>query len=361
MLYYFLYPLAAHHQIFNLIRYITVRCVWAALTAFALSLVAGKPLIAYLTRLKVGQTIRIDGPQSHHKKAGTPTMGGLLIIGAFLVSSALWARLDNRFVWLGLAAFAWFALVGFLDDYSKLVLKNTKGISAKAKLGLQVLGAALLLWVYVRVQPTGEPLALANLPFVKMPLLPPLWAYLGFALLVMVGSSNAVNLTDGLDGLAIGTSSFVALAFVIICYLVGNPRLAAYLLIPHVPELGEVSVLCSALLGASLGFLWYNAHPAQVFMGDTGSLALGGFFGTVAVMAKQEILLAIVGMVFVLEAASVILQVGSYKMRGKRIFAMAPLHHHFELKGVPESKVIVRFWIVAALFMLAAISTFKLR
>jgi phospho-N-acetylmuramoyl-pentapeptide-transferase len=361
MLYHLLFPLAAHHQAFNLIRYVTVRSVWAALTAFGLSLMVGKPLIAFLTRLKVGQTIRDDGPQTHLKKAGTPTMGGLLIAGAFLGSSLLWARLDNRYVWLGLAAFAWFAMTGFLDDYNKLVLKNSKGISARAKLALQLLGAALVLAVYVRVQPAGQPLALANLPFIKAPLYPPLWAYLGFAALVMVGSSNAVNLTDGLDGLAIGTSAFVALAFVIICYLVGHARLSAYLLIPHVPDLGEVAVLCSAMLGACLGFLWFNAHPAQVFMGDTGSLALGGFFGAVAVLAKQEILLAIVGFVFVVEAVSVILQVGSYRMRGKRIFAMAPLHHHFELKGVPESKVIVRFWIVAALFMLAAISTFKLR
>ncbi|HXC65084.1 MAG TPA: phospho-N-acetylmuramoyl-pentapeptide-transferase, partial [bacterium] len=295
-------------------------------------------------------------------KSGTPTMGGLLIALAFLGSSLLWARLDNRYVWLGLGAFAWFGLVGFLDDYTKLVLKNSKGISARSKITLQVLGAALVLSFYCSTQPDApSPLALLNLPFLKTPLDVPLWIYLCFAVVVMVGSSNAVNLTDGLDGLAIGTSAFVALAFIIITYLVGHPRLSSYLLIPHVPDLSEMAVPCSALLGACLGFLWFNAHPAQVFMGDTGSLALGGYFGAVAVMSKQEVLLALVGMVFVIEAVSVILQVGSFKMRGKRIFAMAPLHHHFELQGVPESKVIVRFWIVAALFMLAAISTFKLR
>ena len=362
MLYHLLHPLAAHHQFFNLIRYVTVRAVWAALTAFLLTLAVGKTLIAYLTHLKVGQSIRADGPQTHHKKSGTPTMGGLLIALAFLGSSLLWARLDNRYVWLGLGAFAWFGVVGFLDDYTKLVLKNSKGISARAKVTLQVLGAALVLSFYCSTQPDApSPLALLNLPFLKTPLDVPLWIYLCFAVVVMVGSSNAVNLTDGLDGLAIGTSAFVALAFIIITYLVGHPRLSSYLLIPHVPDLSEMAVPCSALLGACLGFLWFNAHPAQVFMGDTGSLALGGYFGAVAVMSKQEVLLALVGMVFVIEAVSVILQVGSFKMRGKRIFAMAPLHHHFELQGVPESKVIVRFWIVAALFMLAAISTFKLR
>ncbi len=360
MLYRLLYPLAVHHTVFNLIRYETVRSVWAALTAFLVALALGPGLIAYLTRIKVGQTIRKDGPQSHLKKAGTPTMGGLLIAAAFLVSTFLWGRFDNRYVWLALAAFVWFAAVGFWDDYVKLVLRNSKGLSARAKLGLQFAGA-LAFMAAVR---QGEPAAVGqvlNLPFIKAPLPVPLAVYMTFGCLVLVGASNGVNLTDGLDGLAVGTSAFVSVAFVIITYLVGHARLSAYLFILHVPELGEVAVLCSAMLGACLGFLWYNAHPAQVFMGDTGSLALGGFFGAVAVLARQEVLLALVGMVWVLEALSVIVQVASFKMRGKRIFAMAPLHHHFELKGVPESKVIVRFWIVAALFMLAAVSTFKLR
>ena len=361
MLYHLFYPLAAHIQLFNVFRYVTVRAVWAALTAFAVSLIIGKALITRLTELKVGQTIRDDGPQSHLKKAGTPTMGGLLIAMAFIGSSLLWARWDNRFVWLGLASFAWYAAIGFLDDYQKLVLKNTKGISARAKLLLQVLGACAVLTVYFWSQPAGVETAILNLPFVKTPLHLPHAVYFGFGVLVMVGASNGVNLTDGLDGLAIGTAAFVAVAFVLITYLVGNARFSAYLLIPHVPDLGELAVLCSAMLGACLGFLWFNAHPAQVFMGDTGSLALGGFFGAVAVLSKQEILLALVGGVFVFEALSVIVQVASFKMRGKRVFRMAPLHHHFELQGVPESKVIVRFWIVAALFMLAAVSTFKLR
>jgi phospho-N-acetylmuramoyl-pentapeptide-transferase len=361
VLYRLLYPLAAHHSLFNLIRYETVRSVWAALTAFLLSLGLGPALIAFLTRLKVGQTIREDGPQSHLKKAGTPTMGGLLIAAVFILSSLLWARLDNRFVWLGLGAFTWFAVIGFLDDYTKLVLKNSKGISARTKMLLQVAGSLGFMLAYFYSQPPGSLTSVLNLPFVKTPLDLPALVYGCFGVLVLVGASNGVNLTDGLDGLAIGTSAFVALAFIIITYLVGHARLSAYLLIPHVPDLGEAAVLCSAMLGACLGFLWFNAHPAQVFMGDTGSLALGGFFGAVAILAKQEILLALVGMVFVLEALSVIVQVASFKMRGKRIFAMAPLHHHFELKGVPESKVIVRFWIVAALFMLAAVSTFKLR
>jgi len=361
VIYHLLYPLAAKFQGFNLFRYVTVRAVWAALTAFAVSLIIGKVVIAKLTRLKVGQTIRDDGPQSHHKKAGTPTMGGILIALAFVGSSLLWARLDNRFVWLGLGAFVWFGGIGFLDDYQKLVLKNTKGLSARAKLLLQIMGACAVMSAYYWLQPAGSVTALLNLPFVKTPVYPHPAVYYAFGVLVMVGASNGVNLTDGLDGLAIGTAAFVAVAFVLITYLVGHARFSNYLLIPHVPDLGELAVLCSAMLGACLGFLWFNAHPAQVFMGDTGSLALGGFFGAVAVLAKQEILLALVGGVFVFEALSVIVQVASFKMRGKRVFRMAPLHHHYELQGLPESKVIVRFWIVAALFMLAAVSTFKLR
>jgi phospho-N-acetylmuramoyl-pentapeptide-transferase len=361
MLYHLLYPLASHWAIFNVFRYVTVRAVYAALTAFLMSLILGPRLIDFLTELKVGQVIRKDGPESHHKKAGTPTMGGLLIMGAFLSGSLLWARWDNRFVWLGLGAFVWFGGIGFVDDYRKLVLKNPKGLSARAKIVLQLLGAGLLLAFYYHGEPASQDPAILNLPFFKLPLHLPLWLYTLFAVFVMVGSSNGVNLTDGLDGLAIGTASFVALAFALITYLVGNAKFSGYLLIPHVPDLGELAVLCASLLGACLGFLWYNAHPAQVFMGDTGSLALGGFFGAIAVLAKQEVLLALVGGVFVFEALSVIVQVASFKLRGKRIFRMAPLHHHFELKGVPESKVIVRFWIVAALFMLAAISTFKLR
>ncbi len=361
MLYHLLFPLSAEFPAFNLFRYVTVRGVWAALTAFLLSLLLGKLVIARLVRLKVGQTIRHDGPQSHHSKAGTPTMGGILIALSFTAAVLLWARWDNRFVWLALGGFLWFALVGFLDDYQKLVLKHSKGISARAKLFLQVLGACGIMAAYYWTEPVAAQAAILNLPFVKTPVPLHVAVYFAFAVFVMAGASNGVNLTDGLDGLAIGTAAFVSLAFVLITYVVGHAKVSSYLLIPHVPDLGEVAVLCAALLGSCLGFLWFNAHPAQVFMGDTGSLALGGFFGTVAVLAKQEVLLALVGGVFVFEALSVIVQVASFKMRGKRVFLMAPLHHHFELKGVPESKVIVRFWIVAALFMLAAVSTFKLR
>jgi phospho-N-acetylmuramoyl-pentapeptide-transferase len=361
MLYHLLFPYAAQVPGLNVIRYVTLRSAGAAVTAFVLSLILGKAIIAKLVRLKVGQSIRSDGPQSHHAKAGTPTMGGVLIALSFCASVLLWARWDNRFVWLGLGGFTWFALVGFLDDYQKLVLKNSKGISARKKLGLQLLGAATLMTVYYHLEPSLAASAILNVPFVKTPLpLSPV-VYFAFAVLVMTGASNGVNLTDGLDGLAIGTAAFVAMAFALITYVVGHAKVSGYLLIPHVPDLGEASVLCAALLGSCLGFLWFNAHPAQVFMGDTGSLALGGFFGIIAILAKQEILLALIGGVFVFEALSVIIQVASFKMRGKRVFLMAPLHHHFELQGVPESKVIVRFWIVAALLMLAAVSTFKLR
>lgn len=361
MLYAWLYPLAKDHQIFNLFRYITVRAFYAALTAFVLSLLLGPYLIQALRRLKVGQSIRDDGPATHQKKAGTPTMGGMLILGTVLFSCLLWCRWDNAYVWLSMGALLLFGAVGFVDDYTKLVLKNSQGSSAKAKLLGQGLAAAALLTAYLLLEPSLERASVLNLPFFKVPFALPVALYVCFAGLVIVGFSNGVNLTDGMDGLAVGNSAFVSIAFALICYLQGNARFASYLFVPHIPELGEVTVVCAALLGACLGFLWYNAHPAQVFMGDTGSLALGGFFGMVAVLAKQEVLLVLIGGIFVAEAMSVVLQVGSFKMRGKRLFRMAPIHHHFELKGIEESKLIVRFWIVAALLMVAALSTFKLR
>lgn len=362
MLYEFLYPLSGQFHIFNLFRYVTFRAVYAALTAFLLSLLFGPMVIRFLTRLKVGQTVRADGPQTHLKKAGTPTMGGVLIVWSMIVSSILWARLDNRYVWIAISAVAWFGFVGFMDDFNKLVFKNSKGMSARTKLILQCLGAAAIMVVYLVTAPRDFGFStLLNVPFLKSQIYLSDWAYLLFGMFVIVGCSNGVNFTDGLDGLAIGTATFVTITFALFTYLVGNAKFSSYLFIPHVADLGEVSVVCAALLGTCLGFLWFNAHPAEVFMGDTGSLALGGFFGTIAVLAKQELLLVLVGGIFVVEVLSVILQVASFKITGKRIFRMAPLHHHFELKGLPEPKVIVRFWIVAALLMLAALSTLKLR
>jgi phospho-N-acetylmuramoyl-pentapeptide-transferase len=356
------FPLSGQFHILNLFRYVTFRSAYAAVTAFLLSLLCGPLMIRYLTRLKVGQNIRHDGPKTHLSKAGTPTMGGVLMLWSMLVSSILWARLDNRYVWIGLGSVSWFGFVGFIDDFKKLVLKNTKGVSVKMKLALQILGAAGVMAAYIFTAPDDFKLTtLFNIPFIKAQifLAPAMFFVVGT--FIIVGASNAVNLTDGLDGLAIGTASFVTVTLGVFVYLVGHAKFSAYLLIPHVADLGEVAVLCSALLGTCLGFLWFNSHPAQVFMGDTGSLMLGGFFGTVAVLAKQEILLALVGGIYVVEAVSVILQIASFKTTGKRIFKMAPIHHHFELSGLPESKVIVRFWIVAALLMLAAISTLKLR
>jgi phospho-N-acetylmuramoyl-pentapeptide-transferase len=356
------YPLAGQFHALNLFRYVTFRSAYAALTAFLLSLTCGPMMIRYLSRLKVGQSIRDDGPQTHLKKAGTPTMGGVLMLWSMVVSSILWARLDNRYVWIALASVAWFGGVGFIDDFRKLVLKNTKGVSASWKLLLQGLGAAAVLAAYMLTAPDDLKITtLFNVPFLKSQIFFPPALFFAAGSVIIVGASNAVNLTDGLDGLAVGTASFVTITLGVFVYLVGNAKFSAYLLIPHVPELGELAVLCAALLGTCMGFLWFNAHPAQVFMGDTGSLMLGGFFGTVAVLAKQELLLALVGGIYVVEAMSVIIQVASFKTTGRRIFRMAPIHHHFELSGLDESKVIVRFWIVAALLMLAALSTLKLR
>jgi phospho-N-acetylmuramoyl-pentapeptide-transferase len=306
--------------------------------------------------------VRSDGPQSHLKKAGTPTMGGVLMLWSMLLSSVLWGRLDNRYFWIAISAVLWFGGVGFLDDFKKLVLKDSRGASARLKLLLQSIGAAGVMAAYMLSAPEGFTLTtLFNIPFVKAQVFLHPALFFGAGLLIIVGASNAVNFTDGLDGLAVGTASFVAVTFGIFVYLVGHVGFSSHLLIPHVPDLAELSVLCAALLGTCLGFLWFNAHPAQVFMGDTGSLMLGGFFGTIAVLAKQELILALVGGIYVIEAVSVIIQVAGFKATGRRFFRMAPIHHHFELGGLDESKVIVRFWIVAALLMLAALSTLKLR
>jgi phospho-N-acetylmuramoyl-pentapeptide-transferase len=362
VLYHLFYPLADKFIGFNVFRYVTFRSVYAAITAFALCLFLGGAVIARMRAAQLGEKIRTDGPASHSSKAGTPTMGGLLILLTMLISVLLWVRWDSKFLWLSVFSLVWFGLVGFADDYWKLIGKGkNRGISSGYKLMLQAMGAIIIVAIYMSVLPEDFALrSCITLPFFKVPVdLGLLYPF--FAVLVIVGASNSVNLTDGLDGLAIGCSTFTAMAFVVITYVSGNIKFSEYLKIINVPGTGELTVVCAALVGAGLGFLWFNAHPAQIFMGDTGSLALGGLLGTIAVMVKQEVLLIIVGGIFVVEALSVIIQVTSFKFSGKRVFKMAPLHHHFELSGVPESKLIVRFWIVAIILTLLTLSTLKLR
>jgi len=377
MLYYLLYEiLRRYFSPLNVFRYITVRTVYASLTAMFLALVFGPGVIQRLRELQIGQYIREEGPQGHRKKAGTPTMGGVLIVLSTAVPTLFWADLRNPFILLSLFALIGFAAIGFIDDYAKVSKQRNLGLSAKKKLALQVLvslavGTSLLILVTRNAYSTE-----LVFPFLKRlhpdlvihSLLksPHIWPlaflpFLIFVTLVIVGSSNAVNLTDGLDGLAIGCTVIAAGALTVLTYVSSNSRWATYLEIQYIPRVGELTVFCGALVGASLGFLWYNAHPAEVFMGDVGSLSLGGTLGVVAVIIKQEILLFFVGGIFVVEALSVILQVGSFQLRGKRIFLMAPIHHHFELLGWSESKVIVRFWIAALVFALFALTTLKLR
>jgi phospho-N-acetylmuramoyl-pentapeptide-transferase len=359
MLYYLLYPLHTSISAFNVFRYITFRTIYASLTAFLICFFLGPWMIRWLHQMQVGQFIRSDGPQAHLKKAGTPTMGGTMIITAVTASCLLWSDLSNFFIWIALLVLVGYGAIGFIDDYIKQVKKNNKGLTGRGKLILQgalaaAVGALLILHPGFDTQVT--------FPFFKRFTLDLGAFYLLFVVLVIVGASNAVNLTDGLDGLAIGPVTIAAGTYMIFAYVVGHTKIAEYLQLTYVPGCGEIAVFCGALAGAGLGFLWFNAHPAQVFMGDVGSLSLGGSLGVVAVITKQEILLALVGGLFVIEALSVILQVGFFKLtKGKRIFRMAPLHHHFELKGWAESKVIVRFWIVAIALALIALSTLKLR
>jgi len=362
MLYHLLYPLRELYGAFNVFRYITFRAAGAVLTALLLSLVCGPAFIRALRRLSVGQNIREVGPQSHQVKAGTPTMGGLLILFAVVVPTLLWANLANPFVWLVLLVTLAFGAIGFLDDLLKLRRRRNLGLSAAAKFWSQVaVGAAAGSVLFAYPERFGLPTTL-TFPFFKEWHLHmgPLW--IGFVALVLVGSSNAVNLTDGLDGLAIGATLIASATYTVFTYVAGNAVFARYLQVPYVPGVGEVAVFSGSLAGAALGFLWFNSHPAEVFMGDVGSLAIGGAIGTVALLAKQEIVLLLVGGLFVVEAVSVIVQVGYFKATGgKRIFRMAPLHHHFELKGWAEPKIIVRFWIVAMVFALLGLSTLKLR
>ena len=358
MLYHLLYPLHLDYSFFNVFRYITFRTIYAAITALLLCFVIGPWLIRELGSHQIGQTIRRDGPERHLAKEGTPTMGGLLIVLAAVVPTLLWANLTNPYIWIAVFVTVGFGTIGFIDDYKKVIRKDPKGMSAKAKFLSQVglaLVAALIISMDIGIQ------ARVSVPFFKK-LNPNLGMfYVPFIVLVIVGASNAVNLTDGLDGLAIGPSIISAGTYMVFAYLAGHVKIANYLQILYVPGAGELTIFCGAMAGAGIGFLWYNTYPAQVFMGDTGSLAIGAALGVVAIMVKQEIVLVLVGGVFVMEALSVIFQVFSYKTTRKRIVRMAPVHHHFELKGWAEPKIIVRFWIISIILALLAMSTLKIR
>ena len=356
-----LVPLSGEYQFFNLFRYITFRTGGATITALLISLLCGPAMIRWLkTHQAEGQPIRSDGPETHLAKVGTPTMGGLLILAAFVLSTLLWMPLSNPYLWPVLAVAITFGAVGSVDDWMKLRRRSHHGMSGRMKLVLQMLVAFVVTIVFVELSPANLRYGVA-IPFLKDSLLPLGLLYVPFAMLVIVGASNAVNLTDGLDGLAIVPVMIVAGCFGLIAYLAGNVNFASYLQINYVPGTGDLAVMCGALLGAGLGFLWFNAPPARVFMGDTGSLALGGSLGAMSVATRHELVLAIVGGLFVVETLSVILQVASFKLTGKRIFLMAPLHHHFERKGWAESTIVIRFWIVAVVLALAGLSSLKLR
>ena len=359
MLYHLLYPLHTYFSVFNVFRYITFRTIYASLTAFFICFLLGPWVIQKLSMMQVGQYIRDDGPKSHLDKAGTPTMGGVLIVFSIVVSTLLWSDLTNAFIWIVLFVIIGYGLVGFFDDYLMQIKKRSKGLSVRNKLALQIL-LALIAGYLVYSSPNFS--TQITIPFFKR-LSPDFgWGYILFAAFVIVGASNAVNLTDGLDGLAIGPLSIAAATYMIFSYVAGHVKIADYLQINYIAGSGELTIFCGAMAGAGLGFLWFNSYPAQIFMGDVGSLSLGAVLGTIAVITKQEIALALVGGLFVIEALSVIFQVSFFKMtNGRRIFKMAPLHHHFELKGWPEPKVIVRFWIIAIALALIAMSTLKLR
>jgi phospho-N-acetylmuramoyl-pentapeptide-transferase len=364
---YYLHRLSTHFIGFNVFFYVTFRAIAAAVTAFLVTLVFGNFIIRELIALKLGQPVRAAAEvhrlaELHGGKQGTPTMGGVLIIGAVFISSSLWARPDNRFVWLVLFSMVYLGALGFADDYLKVTKKKSEGIRGRLKLVFQIVLAAIVTGVFL-TSPLLEVQARAlYMPFVKAPVIPNMagFTFVFFAL-VIVGSSNAVNLTDGLDGLAAGCTITVAFAYALLAYAAGNFRIAEYLQVPFYSFAGELTVVCAALVGAGLGFLWFNCYPARVFMGDTGSLAIGGMLGVVAICCKQELLLIVVGGVFVIEALSVILQVISFKATGRRIFVMSPLHHHFELTGWKENTVIVRFWILSIIFALLGLATLKLR
>jgi phospho-N-acetylmuramoyl-pentapeptide-transferase len=376
LLYLFYHVLERYLHALNVFRYITVRTALASLTALSITLVLGPWVIERLRDLQIGQFIREEGPKSHQAKAGTPTMGGVLIVGSTLIPTLLWGDLENSYVWIAIFTMLVFGLIGFLDDYSKVMKQQNLGLTGRHKFSLQVVASCAIAVTLLSLTVTGIYSTQLSVPFLKN-FHPDLvihsllhshyfwWfsyiPFLIFVAAVIVGSSNAVNLTDGLDGLAIGCVVVAAGALTVLTYVTSFARFSSYLDLQHLPEVGELTVFCGALVGSSLGFLWYNAHPAEVFMGDVGSLALGGSIGMIAVAIKQEILLFFVGGVFVLEAVSVILQVLSFRLTGKRIFRMSPLHHHFELGGWSESKTIVRFWILALVFALFSLTTLKLR
>lgn len=362
MLYNLLYPLRDLFSGFNIFRYLTFRAAMAALTAFVISLIFGPLVIRKLKELKIGEKItkedskRLD--ELHSGKHGTPTMGGILILLAIVSSTLLWADITNKFVLIALLSTLWLGVTGFIDDYLKQVKKKSKGLTAAAKFSSQIILGLILGFILLKDSPSNIRL---DVPFLKDVTFNLDGFYILFVILVIAGSSNAVNLTDGLDGLAIGIVVMVSIAFAVLSYVSGNTRLSDYLLIPYIRGSGELTVFCSSILGAGLGFLWFNCYPASIFMGDVGSLALGGAIGTVALLIKKELLLAIVGGIFVVEALSVILQVGSFKLTKKRIFKIAPLHHHFQFLNWPENKIIVRFWIVASLLALLTLVTLKIR
>lgn len=378
MLYWLLYQkLFPYFRLFRIFRYLTFRTVFASLTALLIGLLIGPYVIDKLREFQIGQYIREEGPQSHQKKSGTPTMGGVLICISVLIPTLLWSDLSDPFVWVVMLSTLAFGAIGFADDYIKVVHRRNKGLTGLQKLTLQFIVSAAVAAALVRLETRGMYSTRLVVPFLKRFRPDLVWEWMGhiphlhwlvflpfvvFVMLIIAGSSNAVNLTDGLDGLAIGCTIIAAGALTVLTYVSGHAVFADYLELERMPMVGELTVFCGAMVGASIGFLWYNAHPAEVFMGDVGSLALGGAIATVAVVIKQELLLPFIGGVFILEALSVMLQVGSYKLRnGKRIFKMAPLHHHFELMGWSESKVIARFWILALVFALFALTTLKLR
>lgn len=361
MFYYFIYPLYQKFFAFNVFRYITFRSVYATITAILICYIFGPPIIKKLRSLGIGGKVREDTPPRHESKAGTPSMGGLLILLAVLVSVLLWGNLSNRYTILITISTLGYGLIGFLDDYLKYVKKSSKGLRGRLKFVAQIiLSTAIVFYIFFN-QERGDETVLIYVPFINTPVFNFSYFYIPFAILLLVSTSNAVNLTDGLDGLAIGLLIFVFGAYAGLSYLTGHIKIAEYLRIPYIPGSAELTVFCMSMLGAGIGFLWFNSHPAEIFMGDTGSLSLGGAVGMVSILIKKEILLLIIGGVFVVEALSVIMQVFSFRLFGKRVFLMAPLHHHFELKGWSESKIIVRFWIAGAMLALIALSTLKIQ